>query len=149
WRDTYQVVPQLQMLFNEPTSGNVELWNGTIQDVVDITKSAGARLRQEGFGSILFVAPSEETEEASLEGAAPIPAASEAAQYIGAIGYHTYPYGSIYSSIPNLLATSGAGQPDAGRIAVRAQLRDLAKQHGLPLYMTEVSHGYVDPRSFD
>ena len=149
WREAYGIVPRYQMPFNEPLSGNTELLNGTVRDVVDIIKRAGSRLRAEGFGDIKFVIPNEETEEKSLSTAAAILSDPEARQYVGAIGYHPYPYGSVYASIPKILGTAGAGRPDPGRIAVRNKLRDLGGQYGIPVWMTEVSHGAVDPRSLD
>lgn len=149
WRDKYAIIPQYQMLFNEPLSGNRELLNGTVQNVVDIIKRAGARLRKEGFHDIKFVVPNEETEETSLSTALSILSDPEAQKYVGAIGYHAYPYGSTYASVPKILKTSGGGRPDSNRIAVRKKLQDLGKQYGIPVWMTEVSHGEVDPRSFD
>jgi O-glycosyl hydrolase len=149
WYDVYGIVPRYQMLFNEPLSGNGELLNGAVQDVVDIIKRAGARLRSEGFSTIKFVVPNEETEEISLSSATAILADPQARQYVGAIGYHPYPYGSVYASIPRILHTSGMGRPDQDRIVVRNNLRDLGKQYGIPVWMTEVSHGEVDSRSFD
>ncbi|MBW8041941.1 MAG: hypothetical protein FVQ85_18340 [Planctomycetes bacterium] len=149
WRDTFGVVPRFQMLFNEPLSGNRELLNGTVHDVVDIVKRAGARLRNEGFRDIKFVVPNEETEEKSLKTITAVLSDPEAREYVGAIGYHPYPYGSVYASIPKILRTSGRGKPDRKRIAIRKQLRDLGKKYNIPVWMTEVSHGEVDPRSFD
>lgn len=147
WRNTYGVAPPYQQIFNEPLSGNNELANGTTQDVVNIIKRAGARLRREGFNAKFVL--NQATEERSLDTAAAILADPDARQYLGALGYHTYPYGSIYASVPNILATAGRGKPDPGRIAIRQQLRDLGKRYGIPVWMTEVSHGDVDPRSFD
>jgi len=149
WRNEFGIVPRYEMLFNEPLSGNRELLNGTVRDVVDIIKRAGGRLRDAGFTDIKFIVPNEETEEISLNTARAILSDPEARQYVGAIGYHTYPYGSVYSSIPRILSTSGAGRPDPGRVAVREALRDLGSIYGIPVWMTEVSHGSVDPRSFD
>jgi O-glycosyl hydrolase len=149
WRDTYGIVPQYCMLFNEALSGNVELWPGSPQEVVDIIKRTGARLRSEGFADILFVVAAEETEQGSLVLATTILSDPAAAQYVGAIGFHPYPYGSTYSGIANILAQSGTGNPDAAKVAVRNQLRDLGAQYSLPVWMTEVSNGGVDPRSFD
>ncbi|MFO0751219.1 MAG: hypothetical protein U1F43_36930 [Myxococcota bacterium] len=34
----------------------------------------------------------------------------------------------------------GAGAPDAGKVALRAQLRDLGANYGVPVWMVEVSH---------
>ncbi|MDX1547728.1 MAG: T9SS type A sorting domain-containing protein [Rhodothermales bacterium] len=141
WRDAYGLVPRYMQPFNEPLSGNFELDGGTVREVVDIVKRAGARLRAEGFSDVLFVVPNEETERNSLDVAAALLADPEARQYVGAIGYHPYPYGSTYSSVRAILETSGRGAPDAGKIAVRNQLRSLAAQHGIPVWMTEVTQG--------
>lgn len=149
WRKAYQIVPRFLMPFNEPLSGNKELSNGTIQEVVDLIKRVGARLHREGFRDIKFVIPNEETEDKSLKAVTTILSDPEARQYVGAIGYHPYPYGSVYSSISKILSTSGMGSPDPSMIAIRNQLRNLGKQYGIPAWMTEVSHGRVDPRSFD
>lgn len=148
WRDRRGIEPEFQMLFNEPLSGNRELLNGTTQDVVDLVKRVGARLQQAGF-QVKFVVPNEETEEKTLEAARAILLDPEARQYVGAIGYHPYPYESWYANIPNILNTSGRGMPNSQRIAVRNQLRELARQYGLPLWMTEVSNGGVNPLSYD
>jgi hypothetical protein len=59
---------------------------------------------------------------------------------VGAIAYHPYPYGSTYASVPNILATSGAGAPVASRVMVRNKLRDLGLKYGIPVMMVEVSH---------
>jgi O-glycosyl hydrolase len=69
-----------------------------------------------------------------------------ARQYVGAIGYH--PYGGVYNDTTQILATSGAGKPDAGMITVRNQLRDLAAQYGVQTWMTEVSGGAAS-KDFD
>lgn len=144
------------MLGFEEISGNTVLQGASgfgsvsaTQQMVDITKRAGQRLRTEGVSGVKFIVSSEETEEKSLALAQAILADPTARQYVGVIGYHTYPYGSAYCDVPTILSTSGAGQPIASRIAVRGQLRDLAKQYGVKLWMTEVSHGNVSPRSFD
>ncbi|NUN67325.1 hypothetical protein HCU40_21985 (plasmid) [Pseudanabaena biceps] len=148
WRKAYGIVPNYQMLFNEPLSGNGELLNGSISDVVNIVKRTGARLQNEGF-TAKFVLPNEETEEKTLEVAKAVLSDPEARQYVGAIAYHTYPYGSTYSSIPKILATSGVGKPNPERIAARKRLRDLGEQYQIPLWMTEVSHGEVKAQSFE
>lgn len=148
WRKTYGIVPTYQMLFNEPLSGNHELGSGSANDIVNIVKRTGARLQREGF-RVKFVLPNEETEENTLEVVKAVLADSVARKYVGAIGYHVYPYGSIYSSIPKVLATSGSGKPDPGRIAVRERLRDVGAQYKIPVWMTEVSHGGVTAQSYD
>lgn len=149
WRENFNIVPRYIMPFNEPLSGNRELADGKAEDIANIVKRTGARLRKEGFDKVKFIVPNEETEEKSLESASVILADDEARQYIGAIGYHPYPYGSLYASVPNILKTSGIGKPDKGRIGIRKKLADIAQKHGLSLWMTEVSHPEVDPRSFD
>src|SRR3990170_2155986 len=98
WRDTYDIVPRYQMLFNEPTSGNRELDGGTTQMIIDIIKRCGSRLRNKGFASVRFVVPGEETEQRSLNVAKAILGDQDARQYVGAIAYHPYPYGSTYAS---------------------------------------------------
>jgi O-glycosyl hydrolase len=148
WRDQTGVAPKYHALFNEPLTGNKELSGASISVLTDIVKRAGARLRREGLQT-KFIIPSEETEQTSLDDAQAILADPDARQYVAAIGYHTYPYGSTYASVPRILATSGAGRPDAARVALRSQLRDLGTKFGVPVWMTEVSHGEVDPRQFD
>lgn len=145
WRDKFGIVTRWHHLFNEPTTGNRELAGEGVQEVVDIVKAVGARFRREGFGDLRMVVASEETEEASLVAARAILADPEARRYVGAISYHPYPYGSIYSDVSRILATSGQGRPDAGRIKVRNEIRDLAKEHGLQVWMTEVSNGKAGP----
>jgi O-glycosyl hydrolase len=147
WRDTYSIVPRYQMPFNEPAGGNQDSLSAGEQ--VGIIKRAGARLREEGFTSLKFVVPNEETVERSYASAQAILSDPEAREYVGAIGYHPYPYGSAYSSIPEILRTSGSGNPDLEEIARREQLRDLGQWYGIPVWMTEVSHGAVTPLSFD
>ena len=141
WRDKFGIVTRWHHLFNEPTTGNVELADSGVRELTDLVKVVGARLRREGFGDIRMVVASEESEEASLAAARGILADPEARQYVGAISYHTYPYGSVYSNVNRILATSGEGRPDAARIKVRHDIRDLAKKHGLQVWMTEVSGG--------
>jgi hypothetical protein len=140
WRDDYGIVPRWHQLFNEPLSGNNEVWGGSTQEIVDLVKTVGARLRTEGFDDIMLVVPSEETVVKSTETATAILADADARQYVGAIGYHTYPYGSAYAKASNILAASGAGQPPADEIAHRTALHDLAAQYGVQVWMTEVSH---------
>ena len=145
WRDKFGIVTRWHHLFNEPTTGNRELAGAGVQEVVDLVKVVGARFQREGFGDLRLVVASEETEEASLASARAVLADPEARRYVGAISYHTYPYGSFYSDVNRILATSGMGKPDAGRIKVRNDIRDLAKQYGLQVWMTEVSNGRAGP----
>lgn len=149
WRDEFGIVPRYQMPFNEPLSGNGELLNGNAHDVLDIIKRVGARLSEEGFAPLKFIVPNEETEMQSLTLAQVVLSDPEARRYVGVIGYHPYPYGSTYGSIPEILRTSGTGNPLPEKIAIRNELRDLGREYGIPVWMTEVSHGAVDPLSFD
>lgn len=139
WRDTYGITPRYLAPFNEPTSGNGEVPGANGAELVDIVRRIGARLRAAGLTTLLVV-PSEEREDISLANARLILEDPEASGYVGAIGYHPYPYGSTYAAVPNILSTSGAGAPDASKIALRNQLRDLAAAHGVKVFMTEVSH---------
>src|SRR5262245_115901 len=138
WRDAYGRVPAYMQLFNEPLSGNVELSGGRVQEIIDLIKRCGGRLRAEGFQTMKFIVPAEETEQRSLDDARTILADAAARAYVGAIAYHPYPYGSTYAAVPNILATSGSGRPDAGKVSLRNQLRDLGAQYGIPTMMVEV-----------
>ncbi len=149
WRDQHGSLPPYIVLFNEPLSGNGELLSGDTKEVIDLIKTAGSRLEQEGFADVKFIVTNEETLAKSLEVATAILADAEARKYVGVIGYHAYPYDSIYSSVPNILNTSGVGVPDAEAVAVRKQLQLLSEEYGVPMWMTEVSHGDVDPLSYE
>jgi O-glycosyl hydrolase len=149
WRDTYRTTPPLLMLFNEPTSGNGELSGGTPQMIADIVSRSGARIRAGGFADMRFLVPCEEREDISLNNARTVLQDANARPYVGAIGYHPYPYGSTYAAVANILATSGAGKPDAGKVALRNQLRDLGAMYKVPVFMTEVSHSELAFDNFD
>ena len=150
WRDKFGISPRLISPMNEPLRGNVELRAGANEgDLVDIIKAAGLRLTNGGFTNVKFIVPADETEQRSYDEATAILADPDARQYVGVIAYHPYPYGSKYAGISPILSTSGSGNPDPGRIAVRESLRDLGAAYGIPLWMTEVSNGGVDVRSFD
>jgi O-glycosyl hydrolase len=148
WRDVTGEIPRYHHLFNEALYGNVDLRGGSAKEMADIVKRAGARLRSAGMPT-KFIIPSEYSAAQSLAEAKEILADPNARQYVGAIGYHPYPYESAYSSMPNILAASGAGRPDAASVADRRALRDLGRQYNIPVWMTEVSHGDLDPRSMD
>jgi len=151
WRDNYGIVPRYIMLFNEPFGGNGELQsqNGNTQEVVDLVKAVGSRLESEGFSNVRFVLPNDETVSQSLNIARSVLSDPDARKYVGVIGYHSYPYDSSYASIPNLLRTSGTGLPDPDSVMARNQLLQLSQQYNVPVWMTEVSHGAVDPISYD
>jgi O-glycosyl hydrolase len=112
-------------------------------------KRAGDRLRIAGFPELKFVVPNEETVTRTIDVARVILEDPDARKYVAAIGYHVYPYGSPYASVPRILHASGAGRPDEESIHQRRSLRDLCRRFNVAAWMTEVSHGEVDPRSFD
>jgi hypothetical protein len=149
WRKIAGSVPRYVHLFNEPTSGNREIAGADAEMVRDIVKRAGDRLRAAGFKELKFVVPNEETVERSISVAKVILDDADARKYVAAVGYHVYPYGSPYASVPRILSASGSGKPDPASVEQRRRLRDLCRQYGLPVWMTEVSHAEVDPRSLD
>ena len=152
YQRTFGEVTPLYWLGNEQLTGNSASGRngsdfGTVsptQQMVDLVKRAGARLRDAGFATVKFIVGTEETEESSFALAQAILNDPVAAGFVGVIAYHTYPYGSIYSSWARILATSGMGLPDASRIAIRTKLRTLAQQHSLPLWQDENSNGQTD-----
>ena len=138
WRDSFGIVQPYAMIFNEPLTGNGELSGGSVQEVVDIIKRVGDRFRAEGFDSIMIIAPNEETINQNLIDVTAILADSAARKYIGAIGYHTYPYGSPYAGAENILIQSGAGNPNLSEINKRIQLKTMCDKYNIPLWFTEV-----------
>jgi len=148
WRDVTGQIPRYHALLNEAIWGNQELKGGTTKEIIDIIKRAGGRLRSAGMPTT-FVIASEYSAAQSAALAKEILADPQARPYVGAIGYHPYPYGSAYSSMPVILAGAGAGRPDAAAIADRKALRDLGRQYNVPVWMDEVSHGELDPRTMD
>lgn len=141
WQATYGEVPRLIHLFNEPTSGNVELRSASATEVVDVVRRVGTRLRTAGFTTVRFVVPNEETMERSRVVAQAILADPVAREFVGAIGFHQYPYGSAYASPRRILEASGRGTPDPGARVELEALAALAAQNGVPLWMTEVTEG--------
>jgi hypothetical protein len=150
YQNNYGEVPPLFQFGNEEISGNQAIYfngdqdsypGGSTQEMVDLIKTTGQRLVDNGLGSVQFLVGSEETVTASYDLARAILADPQAAQYVGVLGYHEYPYGSAYSSLAQVLHDSGTGNPPHNEIQARNQLRDLAKQYGVPLWLTEVSHG--------
>lgn len=149
WKKVTGEPPRLVHLFNEPTSGNREMIGADLFAVRDAIKRVGARLEEAGFGTVRFVVPNEETVRRSIDAAKVILQDEGARRYVAAIGYHCYPYGSAYASVPKILGASGTGKPDERSVAERRELRDLCRRYRVPAWMTEVSHSEVDPRSFD
>ena len=157
WKKTYNESLPYYQLGNEQASGNRAStsdgsYYGTvpvIQQTVDLAKRAGLRLGGAGFPNTKFIVGIEETEQASLDMATAILSDPAAAPYVGAIGYHAYPYGSGYSSASYILNTSGAGQPDSTLVAVRNNIRNIAAQHNVQhIWMAENSHSGEPPLSY-
>jgi O-glycosyl hydrolase len=156
WKDAYGEEQPYYQMGNEQVTGNHASMDpsggyGTVaptQQVVDLVKRAGARLRAAGFVKTRFVVGTEETEESSFEMASAILADPEARQYVGAIAYHTYPYRTGYSSASFILSTSGAGAPDPSRVGIRNRIRDLARQYKVGAWKNENSNA-GDPLSFE
>jgi len=157
WKNTYGEELPYYQLGNEQLSGNHASMSpdgnfgsvNPVQQMVDITKRAGARIRAAGFANTRFIVGSEETEEISLLVATAILSDAEARTYVAVIGYHGYPYNTGYSSASFILHTSGAGRPDHSRILVRNQLRDLGRKYNVKVWMTENSHCGKAPLSYD
>ena len=150
WRDNFGIIQPYAFLFNEPLTGNQELTSGgTVQEVVDIIKRVGDRFRAEGFDSIMLVAPNEETITQTIADVTAILADSVARSYVGAVGYHTYPYGSPYAGAGNILAQSGTGNPDANEINKRTTLKNMCSAYNIPVWFTEVCCGGLPLFSMD
>jgi hypothetical protein len=150
YQSNYGEVPPLFQFGNEEITGNHAIYyngdqdsypGGSTQEMIDLIKTTGLRLADNGLGSIQFLVGTEETVTASYNLAKAILADPQAAQYVGALAYHEYPYGSSYSSLARVLNDSGTGHPPHDEIQARNQLRDLAEQYGMPLWLDEVSHG--------
>ena len=120
WKDAYGVTPKLLDLFNEPTTGNRELQSSSVQEMVDLVARIGSRLRVAGFADVEFLVPNEETIVRSSQVAQAMLADRASRPYVGAIGYHPYPYGSAYSSPRRILEASGSGTPTIRTAAARA-----------------------------
>jgi Secretion system C-terminal sorting domain len=143
FRDSLGIVQPYVMPFNEALSGNGELDNGTYQEVKDILIAVGQRMELEGFGSTKLQIGNEERPDFSYNLLSFLLADTALSKYVGAIGYHPYPYGSQYASINNILDNPGQGQPVQAEIDIRQDLYNLAQQYGVKLWMTEVSNGWI------
>jgi len=145
WQKRWGFAPHFAMLFNEPTSGNKELAKRHSQEadreMADIVKRAGAALRRAGY-DCTFVFPDQETLAISTETTRRVLADPEARPHIGRIGYHEYPYGSEMTSVKKILDRAEL-DGSYGELQARLDLRELAASYGIPLWMTEVSHGGI------
>ena len=146
YTNTYGDQPPFALVANEPHSGNIEIADRSstpdyLQTYTDIVKTIGARLVAAGYTTKLVIA-AEETTSISYETAQAVMNDVQARQYVGAIAFHNYPYSGDYSYIPNILNSSGSGSPEAVLLIRRTEMRNLAAQYGIQLWMNEVSNGY-------
>jgi O-glycosyl hydrolase len=148
WKITYGEEQPYYQMGNEQVTGNHASMDpaggyGSVdptQQVVDLVKRAGARLRAAGFLKTRFIVGTEETEDGSFDMATAILSDPKARQYVGAIAYHTYPYHTGYSSTSFILSTSGTGAPDPSRVRIRNRIRDLARQYKINAWNNENSN---------
>ena len=143
FRDTLGITQSYVMPFNEALSGNTELDNGSYQEVKDILIAVVQRMDMEGFSNTKLLIGNEESTNLSYNLLSFLLADTAVSKYVGAIGYHSYPYGSQYASINNILDNPGQGQPVQTEINKRQNLKNLASQYNVKLWMTEVSNGYI------
>ena len=122
WRNAGMEMPYFSLM-NEPSYyGGMKSWSGAW--LRDVAKKLGARLRAEGFATKL-VAPDDLSPDDAYARLQTILADADARQYIGAVAYHLY----------------GRGSED--------KVAQLAKQYGIPVWMTEYStpgdwHAWAD-----
>ncbi|MBI3764317.1 MAG: hypothetical protein HY260_20950 [Chloroflexi bacterium] len=113
-----------------------------IDDMVTIVKRLGARLRAEGLSTKIVVTDGWIPQNV-LRYAQAVLADPDARQYVGALAYHAYADG--YDDPAAVLNNSAQGNPPHAAVEVRRQIRDLAAQYNLPVWMTEIC--YCVPRS--
>ena len=112
WKQQGLEMPYFSIM-NEPSYyGGQKSWSGTW--LRDVTKRLGARLAAEGFRTKLVV-PDDVSPDNAYPRLQVILADPQARQYLGAVSYHLYGRGN---------------ERDIAR---------LAKQHGLPVWMSEFS----------
>ena len=114
-----------------------------ISDYVTILKRLGARMQAEGLSTKIVVSDGWTPQNALLYMQAAL-ADPEARQYVGALAYHAYADG--YDNPDMLLNSSAGGQPPHAAVEIRQQIRELAAQYNLPIWMTEVC--YCTQRNF-
>jgi len=141
WESRYGEAPSRIQLFNEPTTGNRELSSSSAQEVHDLVLAIGERLEGAGYGDIRFLVPNEETIARTLLVSRILLEDPATRRFVGAIGYHNYPYGTVYASNRLILETSGNGRPDPGRTSEMRELADLGASYGVPIWLTEASEG--------
>lgn len=116
WREMGAEPPYFA-IYNEPRAKFSPNWWRTV------VRQLGARMRQAGLATLLVI-PEDVNACSALEVTRSVLGDAAARRYVGAVSYHEYEYTS---------ARQGA--------ACRAQIRALARQHGLPVWMSEHSRG--------
>lgn len=118
WRDAGLEMPYYSLV-NEPGIWRSGVWSGEYLRIV--TRLLGAKLRAEGFKTRIVV-PDDLNPTETLRRIRVILPDAEARQYVGAIAYHLY----------------------GGSATDLAEIKRLAQQYGIPLWMTE----YTEPNWF-
>jgi len=106
-----------------------------IKEYLAIARGLGARLQAEGLSTRLVVSDGWLPENALryMRAALNDP---QIRPYVGALAYHAY---DGYDNL-QVLEHSAAGLPPHGGTQARGQIRELAAQYGLPVWMTEVCY---------
>jgi O-glycosyl hydrolase len=113
WRELGLELPYYAVV-NEPGFRRSGIWPGAF--LRDVIKAMGPRLRAEGFAT-RFVLPDDLNATQAYGRSRVVLADPEAKSYVGALGFHLY------------------DEP----LANAAKMKELAEEHGLPLWMTEWS----------
>ena len=113
WRELGLELPYYAVV-NEPGYRRSGIWSGAF--LRDVIKAMGPRLRAEGFAT-RFVLPDDLNATQAYGRSRVVLADPAAKEHVGALGFHLY------------------DEP----LANAAKMRELAEEHGLPLWMTEWS----------
>jgi O-glycosyl hydrolase len=114
----------------------------SVEDYVTIVKRLGARMRAEGLTTQIIVSDGWTPQNALRYMQATLDDL-DARPYVGVLAYHSYSDG--YDEPVTLLKASAQGQPPHAAVGVREQIRNLAAQYNLPVWMTEIC--YCTPRN--
>lgn len=117
WRDRGVELPYFSII-NEPGYKRSGIWSAEWMRTV--VKRLGARMRQEGFRTMLVI-PDDLNPAEAYKRASVVLRDSEARRYVGALAYH------LYDTKETELAHD------------LAHMRNLAAEYGIPIWMTEFS----------
>lgn len=117
WRDRGVELPYFSII-NEPGYKRSGIWSAEWMRTV--VKRLGARMRLEGFRTMLVI-PDDLNPAEAYKRASVVLRDSEARRYVGALAYH------LYDTKVSELARD------------LAHMRNLAAEHGIPIWMTEFS----------